>query len=99
VTGSDEDAAEDDVTDAPPLTVPWQALSPEALTGVIESFVLREGTDYGEREVSWERKCADVRRRLERGEATIVFDPGTSSVSIVDTPESARGGRNDPRTP
>jgi uncharacterized protein YheU (UPF0270 family) len=93
----ESDESED--RDAPPLTVPWQALSPDALRGVIESFVLREGTDYGEREVAWERKCADVRLRLERGEATIVFDPGTSSVSIVETRASASGGLDHPRTP
>jgi len=93
----ESDESED--RDAPPLTVPWQALSPDALRGVIESFVLREGTDYGEREVAWERKCAEVRRRLERGDATIVFDPGTSSVSIVETPETGRGGLDDRRPP
>ena len=35
----------------PPIVVPHTELSTDALTGVIESFVLREGTDYGERDV------------------------------------------------
>ena len=43
--------------------------SPDALTGVIESFVLREGTDYGERDVPLETKVMQVRRQLERREA------------------------------
>jgi uncharacterized protein len=50
---------------------------------VIESFVLREGTDYGEREYSLEEKVGHVLRQLERGEAGIVFDPNTESVQIV----------------
>jgi uncharacterized protein YheU (UPF0270 family) len=58
-------------------------LSPEALRAVIESFVLREGTDYGQREFSLEEKVAQVRRQLERGEARIVFEPQTRSVNIV----------------
>jgi uncharacterized protein YheU (UPF0270 family) len=67
------------------LLVPWQELSAQALAGVIESFVLREGTDYGEREVPFDHKVAAVRRQLERGEAQITFDPETDSVGIVVT--------------
>jgi len=67
----------------PPISVPHTQLSPDALTGVIESFVLREGTDYGERDVAFETKVMQVRRQLERREAQIVFDPNTESIDIV----------------
>jgi uncharacterized protein YheU (UPF0270 family) len=67
----------------PPVDVPYTELSPDALTGVIESFVLREGTDYGERDVPFETKVLQVRRQLERREAQIVFDPLTDSIHIV----------------
>ena len=50
---------------------------------MVEAFVLREGTDYGEREVSLDSKVASVVRQLERGEAQIVFDPQSESVDIV----------------
>jgi uncharacterized protein YheU (UPF0270 family) len=83
----DADGANDGAPEADPgetpIPVPWQELSRDALQGVIESFVLREGTDYGEREVSMDAKCAQVRRALERGEAWVIFDPQTNSVSIV----------------
>ena len=65
------------------IEVAYTDLSPEALRGVLESFVLREGTDYGEREYSLEQKVGHVLRQLERGEARIVFDPNTESVQIV----------------
>jgi uncharacterized protein YheU (UPF0270 family) len=71
---------------APPVEIPYTDLSADALRGVIESFVLREGTEYGEREVSLERKVADVLRQLDRGEAQIVFDPNTETVDIVVKP-------------
>ena len=58
-------------------------LSPAALRAVVESFVLREGTDDGEREYSLEEKVAQVLRQLERGESRIVFDAHTQSVTIV----------------
>jgi len=75
----------DDRADSPlpPIVVPHSELSPDALKGVIESFVLREGTDYGERDVSFETKVLQVRRQLERREAEIVFDPNTESIDIV----------------
>ena len=47
--------------------------------------MLREGTDYGEREVSLDQKVAHVLRQLERGEAHIVFDAVLESIDIVVT--------------
>jgi uncharacterized protein len=66
-----------------PVFIPHTELSADALRGVMESFVLREGTDYGEREFSLEQKLAHVYRQLERGEARIVFDPNTETIDIV----------------
>ena len=66
-----------------PIVIPHRELSAEALRGVLESFVLREGTDYGEHEVSLDQKVAQVLRQLERGEAQIVFDAVLESIDIV----------------
>lgn len=65
------------------MVVSHRDLSPGALRGVVEAFVLREGTDYGERELSFDSKISDVMLQLERGEADIVFDPVTETVGIV----------------
>lgn len=67
----------------PPVVVPHTDLAPELLHAVVESYVLREGTDYGEKEFSLEDKVSHVISRLERGEARIVFDPETETVSIA----------------
>jgi uncharacterized protein YheU (UPF0270 family) len=74
---------DDDGERPPPVEVPHEDLSPEALRGVVESFVLREGTDYGERDVPFETKVAQVLGQVERGEARILFDPVTETVDIV----------------
>jgi len=66
-----------------PIVIPHRELSATALRGVLESFVLREGTDYGDREVSLEHKVAQVLQQLERGEAQIVFDTVLESLDIV----------------
>ncbi len=65
------------------IVVPHTELAAELLRAVVESFVLREGTDYGERELSLDEKVARMIARLENGEANIVFDPESQSVTIV----------------
>lgn len=76
-----------------PVAVPHTELSPEALLGVIESFVLREGTDYGERDVPHDQKVADVMRQLERNEAQIVFDPLDGTINILLVERGVSGGK------
>jgi uncharacterized protein len=70
--------------DAPePVEVPYTELPADLLHAVVESFVLREGTDYGAREVSLEDKVARVIAQLKGGEAKIIFDPESDSVTIM----------------
>jgi uncharacterized protein YheU (UPF0270 family) len=71
------------MSDPEPVFVPYQELSPEALRGVIESFVLREGTEYGAHDFTLDEKLAHVYRQLERREAQIVFDPNTETIEII----------------
>ena len=80
------------------IQVPHAQLSPDALRGVVESFVLREGTDYGERECSLQEKVRHVMRQLDRGEAQIIFDPNTQSVQIVVRAGLRAAGPLKPRT-
>jgi uncharacterized protein YheU (UPF0270 family) len=57
-------------------------LSESALLGVIDDFILREGTDYGERELSLDSKRAQVRAQLDAGSAEIWFDPQSETVTL-----------------
>jgi uncharacterized protein len=65
------------------VIVPYSDLAADLLHAVVESYVLREGTDYGEKEFSLEDKVAHVISQLKRGDAQIVFDPETETVSIT----------------
>jgi hypothetical protein len=65
------------------LRIPYDQLSPEALQGVIEEFVTRDGTDYGEIEVSLETKITQVLNQLKSGKAVIVFDPESETCNIL----------------
>jgi len=65
------------------MIVPANFLSADALSGLIEEFVTRDGTDYGESEVSLEQRVAQVRKQIEHGEALILFDSATETTTIV----------------
>lgn len=65
------------------MIIPWKELDPETLANLIEAFVLREGTDYGEQERSLEQKVNDVRRQLTNGEAVLVWSELHETVNIM----------------
>jgi uncharacterized protein YheU (UPF0270 family) len=65
------------------LVVPYRELSPEALSGLIEEFVTRAGTDTGYTKGSLVEDVAMVRRQLDRGEVVVVFDNETNTCNIV----------------
>ena len=72
------------------MIIPWQDLSPETLDNLIESFVLREGTDYGEHERSLEQKVNDVKRQLKSGDVVLVWSELHETVNIM--PRNASHG-------
>jgi len=65
------------------VKIPYDQLSPEALHGVVEEFVTRDGTDYGEVEVPLGTKVAQVLAQLKSGKAVIVFDQETESCTVL----------------
>lgn len=76
--------------DDEPVEVAPERLSPDALRGLVEEFVTRDGTDYGAREADVERKVHDVLRQIERGEVRIVFDPETGTANLIGAAELSR---------
>jgi uncharacterized protein YheU (UPF0270 family) len=64
------------------MIIPWQDLTSETLTSLIEHFVLREGTDYGDNELTMEQKVQHVRQQLDAGDIVIVFSELHESVDI-----------------
>jgi uncharacterized protein len=74
------------------IEIPYRSLSDCALRGLVESVVLREGTDYGERERSFEGKVDELLGCLRRGEARIVFDLESQTAAIVAAAPPERRG-------
>jgi uncharacterized protein len=71
--------------------IPHQNLSPEALHGAIEEFVIRDGTDYAFVEATLEQKINGVMRQVKKGDAVIVYDEATQTTTIVRKEDIARG--------
>ncbi|WP_428820694.1 YheU family protein [Microbulbifer sp. MCCC 1A16149] len=65
------------------MIIPHRQIDPEALQNLLEEYATRDGTDYGEREVSLEDKVASLRRQLENKTVVIWFEPGEESVNLI----------------
>ncbi len=70
-----------------PILIRPEELSPEAIEGVIENFILREGTDYGVIEVSFDEKARRLRCQIDSGKIKIIFDRASQTVSLVKAEE------------
>ena len=64
------------------MIVPWQQIDPDTLDNLIREFVLREGTNYGELEISLPDKVEQIKSQLESGEAVVVFSELHETVDI-----------------
>ena len=56
------------------MLIPWQSLSKSALIGVVQEFVLREGTEYGGEDIPLDVKVEQVIVQLEAEEIGIFYD-------------------------
>lgn len=64
------------------LSIPYEEIPEKTLARMLESFVLREGTDYGELEYSLDKKVSQVLAQLKRGEVGVVFDSKEETFDI-----------------
>ena len=65
------------------IEVPASSLSADTLRAIIESFIVREGTDYGDSEYSLDNKVDQVRRQLDRGEVLLMWDEALESCNLI----------------
>lgn len=65
------------------MVIPWSSLSEDALAGIIEDFVTREGTEYGSSDIALEQKVQQIQRQLRSGDASVVYDSEQLSCSVT----------------
>ncbi len=65
------------------MIIPYQQLSADALQSLLEDFVTRDGTDYGQEEMSMQQKVAQLLTQLKKGELLISYNDATQSCGLV----------------
>jgi len=65
------------------MIIPLEQLSDEVLLAIIEEFILREGTEYGDINITKEAKIAQVKKQLELGSAVLVYSELYETVNIL----------------
>ena len=75
------------------MQIPWEHLNPNTLRALVEAFITREGTDYGDVEFSLEQKVAQVLGQLQTGAIVITFDPQTETCDLKTIRDASRARR------
>lgn len=65
------------------MIIPYQSLEPEVLKRLLEEIVTRDGTDYGEVELSTSQKLNGALRALQEKRSVLLWDEETESASLV----------------
>lgn len=64
------------------MIIPWESLEESTLEQILESFVLREGTDYGEVEQSLSTKVQQLKQQLKEKKIQIIWSELHESIDI-----------------
>jgi len=72
------------------IIIPKEKLSQEAFFGLIEEFILREGTDYGHQERTLFEKMQHIQQQIEAGHTQIVYSTLTGNTSLMTRSELSK---------
>lgn len=73
----------EDVLEESFVIIPQEKLTQEALFGLIDEFILREGTDYGHAEQNLDQKREKVIFQLNSGHVQIFFSSKTEDCTLL----------------
>jgi uncharacterized protein YheU (UPF0270 family) len=65
------------------MIIPIEDISKDALYNLIEGFVLREGTEYGELDCDLQGKVQQVLNQLKTGDALLVYSELHETINII----------------
>lgn len=80
------------------MLIPWQQLNPDTLLSLIESYVLREGTDYGDEEISLADKTQAVLTQIRLGQVVILYSELHETVDLLTKQQYQRQLQDDSAT-
>ena len=71
------------------VAVPLQRLQEGVLRALLEEFASRDGTDYGEQELSLVQKVLALEGQLKRGELQILYDADSEQWDLLPREQAA----------
>lgn len=74
------------------MIIPVEQLNSEILRNIAEDFITRDGTDYGDVELSLNEKVMRLLAQVKRKEVLISFDEESESITLVGAEDARRLG-------
>ena len=65
------------------IEVPADRLDEHVLQSLLEEYASRDGTDYGEVELTLAQKTGNLRRQIQRGDLLILYQTETEEWDLV----------------
>jgi uncharacterized protein YheU (UPF0270 family) len=65
------------------MLIPHDQLAPDTLQALIEEFINRQGTDYGEQEIPLETKTSQIKCQLDEGSIVISYDEHSETCTLL----------------
>jgi len=78
-----------------PVLVPFTRLEADTLQCLLEDFATRDGTDYGEVEMSLVTRVQLLHEQLKSGDARLVYFPVDESIQLLSQREAKAMGLED----
>ena len=65
------------------MLIPYQSLSLETLDNLLKEHIYREGTNYGEVEISVETQVEELKQQLKKGDIVLAYSELHESVNLL----------------
>jgi uncharacterized protein len=63
--------------------IPYDSLAPDTLDTILDDIVSRDGTDYGDYDLSVAQKRDQALRALRSGDAVLLFDTESETIKMI----------------
>ena len=77
------------------LKIPFAELEEDVLEALLQEIVTRNGTDYGEVEISQDQQVRQIRHLLETNQVVLYWNSQIQSASILSIEEFSRIDQSD----
>lgn len=65
------------------MLINYSDLEAATLNNLIENFILREGTDYGDNEISLAEKNQEILKQIKCGDVVILYSELSESITLL----------------